>query len=130
MMFRIFKQGITALDTFEQTVNEWLKQPDVRIISKHMSANGDIGIFYETCSDFQHRNNWLTIQEDAVLDHLRDVARAVQDDKDYPELKNQQQREIYLLHRYGVNSKEADIVRELLRSEMAAVLNNETKKEG
>jgi hypothetical protein len=130
VQLKIFKSGIHSLTDYEALINTWLASPDIRIISRHVTAFGDVCFFYETPGDRQHRQNWQTIQETEDLDALKAIAATVIKDPAYADLRNQQQREIYLLDKYNVNSKQADTVRELLRPEMSALLHLEDEGKG
>ncbi len=56
------------------------------------------------------------------LQVLMDKARIVAKDPEYSHLKNQKQREIFLLAKYNISNGEAETVMELLKKELSSVL--------
>ena len=118
------------INTLMEKVNNFLSTPGVTVISKEhqMAVNKDvfchaIYIYYETPEESTYSRSLQTAQEKIRLSDLITQARKVMNDKKYFELKNQAQREQYLLCMYGIGRQDAQSVIEILKPEMDAVLN-------
>jgi hypothetical protein len=112
----------------ENQINEFLATPGIKISTKHVIPpdkkfeNSTILFFYETAEDDQAIRQRLTIEQNAQLEGLIDLARTVSIDEKYTGLKNASQRQIYLLAKYNLPASDASMVSELLKPEMASVL--------
>lgn len=97
----------------EQYIKEILTNPDVVIRQSFFSPNPGSGIdilhiIHESYKDAVKR-------EKDELNKLEKIAKQIVDkDKEYPDLKNQMQRKIHLLKKYGVPSVNANLVMELV----------------
>ena len=133
----------------EAAFDKWQKDnPGIRIVSKHICAHnpptalkGDaifssydnVYIYYETAGDVEYVRNHDTIQQDAQLDMCRDIARAIYNNPDewkiYKQLKNAEQRRIFLLDEHNIPKADADMVQEILQLAKIGALRGMNLKE-
>lgn len=92
-----------------------------RVIHDIMS-DGGFYVFYES------KMTALAQESDRMIE-LIDVAKEVSTEEDYQTLKNNRQREIYLLQYYDLPKVDAIDVIELLKPEMAILFKEEEKEE-
>lgn len=92
-----------------------------RVIHDTLS-DGGFYVFYES------KIMTLAQESDRIID-LIDVAKEISMEEDYQTLKNNRQREIYLLHYYALSKVDAVDVIELLQPEMAVLFKDEELQE-
>lgn len=92
-----------------------------RVIHDTLS-DGGFYVFYES-------KMHVGAQENDRIIELIDLAKEVSMEEDYQTLKNNRQREIYLLHYYALSKVDAVDVIELLKPEMAVLFKDEELQE-
>ncbi len=98
---------------------------DIVIHSKHLAPRiswDAVDIFYF----FYDEIGDLVKQETQRIQQLKSIAARVRTGAGYAELKNQRQREIWILDKEGLIGRDAADVIELAKPEMAAVLGSGT----
>ncbi len=133
MPFRKFFEGGSEYESLEE-LSRLLTNPTVKILWKHAETillkrdkGGVYGktIFYVF---YQDRKEELKRQLD---DYYRkvEIAKEVSMDERYFGLKNQRQREMFLLAEYSLTKDEAQDVIELLKPEMAEIVKSIEEEE-
>jgi flagellin-specific chaperone FliS len=95
------------LNQLEQFLNEDII---VKNISTFPTPDGTIYSFicYETIEAELNT-------EKAELNKVKNIAKQIRDDENFKKLKNQRQRELYLLECYNIPSKQADDIIEYIK---------------
>ena len=133
MPFRKFFEGGSEYESLEE-LSKLLTNPTVKILWKHAETllikkdkGGVYGktIFYVF---YQDRKDELKRQLDDFY-RKRMIAEEVSRDERYYTLKNQRQREMFLLAEYSLTKDEAQDVIELLKPEMVEVIKSIEKEE-
>lgn len=112
-----------SLPRDEGKLSEFLGMDDILIYSKHFYPTDQEHlsgiIFYDLLVDVDERK---VDMESGRLADLILRAKGVIDDPGYRELKNANQRSIWLLAKYGISGADATTVQELLKPEMSAII--------
>jgi len=133
MPFRKFFEGGSEYESLEE-LSRLLTNPTVKILWKHAETillkrdkGGVYGktIFYVF---YQDRKDELKRQLDDFY-RKRMIAEEVSMDERYYTLKNQRQREMFLLAEYSLTKDEAQDVIELLKPEMAEIVKSIEEEE-
>ena len=133
MSFRKFFEGGSEYENLEE-LSKLLTNPTVKILWKHAETllikkdkGGVYGktIFYVF---YQDRKDELKRQLDDFY-RKRMIAEEVSMDERYYTLKNQRQREMFLLAEYSLTKDEALDVIELLKPEMAEIVKSIEEEE-
>ncbi|RKX94154.1 MAG: hypothetical protein DRP84_07415 [Spirochaetes bacterium] len=133
MPFRKFFEGGSEYESLEE-LSKLLTNPTVKILWKHAETllikkdkGGVYGktIFYVF---YQDRKEELKRQLDDYY-RKRMIAEEVSMDERYFSLKNQRQREMFLLAEYSLTKDEAQDVIELLKPEMAEIVKSIEEEE-
>jgi len=133
MPFRKFFEGGSEYESLEE-LSRLLTNPTIKILWKHAETillkrdkGGVYGktIFYVF---YQDRKEELKRQLDDYY-RKRMIAEEVSMDERYFSLKNQRQREMFLLAEYSLTKDEAQDVIELLKPEMAEIVKSIEEEE-
>jgi len=132
MPFRKFFEGGSEYESLEE-LSRLLTNPTVKILWKHAETlliKKDKGVYGKTIFYvfYQDRKEELKRQLD---DYYRkvEIAKEVSMDERYYTLKNQRQREMFLLAKYSLTKDEAQDVIELLKPEMAEIVKSIEEEE-
>ena len=132
MPYKKFFEGGSEHENLE-ALSRLLTNPTVKILWKHAETlllKKDKGVYGKTIFYvfYQDRKEELKQQLDDFYRKL-EIAKEVSMDERYFSLKNQKQREIFLLAVYSLTKDEAQDVIELLKPEMAEVIRSIEEEE-
>jgi len=132
MPFRKFFEGGSEYENLEE-LSRLLTNPTIKILWKHaetLLVKKDKGVYGKTIFYvfYQDRKDELKQQLDDFY-RKRMIAEEVSRDERYFKLKNQRQREMFLLAEYSLTKDEALDVIELLKPEMVEVIKSIEKEE-
>ena len=133
MPYRKFFEGGSEYESLEE-LSRLLTDPTVRILWKYgetvLLKQKDRGIYGKTIFYvfYQDRKEELKQQQDDFYRKV-EIAKQVSTDERYFSLKNQKQREMFLLAEYSLTKDEAQDIIELLKPEMAEIVKSIEEEE-
>ena len=133
MPYRKFFEGGSEYESLEE-LSRLLTDPTVRILWKYgetvLLKQKDRGIYGKTIFYvfYQDRKEELKQQQDDFYRKV-EIAKQVSTDERYFSLKNQRQREMFLLAEYSLTKDEAQDIIELLKPEMAEIVKSIEEEE-
>ena len=131
MPYRKFFEGGSEYENLEELAI-LLTNPSIRILWKHaetlMFKQKDKGIYGKTIFYIFYQDVKEELQQElSDFKNKLEQAKQVSIDERYHMLKNQKQRELFLLSEYFLSKTEAQDVMELLKPEIAKIISDSEK---
>ena len=131
MLYKKFFEGGSEYESLNE-LSILLTNPNIRIIWKHaetlMFKQKDKGIYGKTIFYIFYQDVKEELQQElSDFKNKLEQAKQVSMDERYHTLKNQKQRELFLLSEYFLSKTEAQDVMELLKPEIAKIISDSEK---
>lgn len=131
--YRKFFEGSSEYESLEE-LSRLLTDSNIRVLWKHaetlMFKQKDKGIYGKTIFYIFYQDIKEELQQElGDFKNKLEIAKQVSTDERYYTLKNQKQRELFLLSEYFLSKTEAQDVIEMLKSEIAKIISDSEKDE-